>query len=72
MFIKARIKNEFNAIACEMEGGAIGHTCYVNGVPFGIIRAISDGEGATMDYLNFSLRAAQRSIDIVKKFVELY
>lgn len=69
---KAWIKNEFNAIACEMEGGAIGHTCYVNGVPFGIIRAISDGEGATMDYLNFSLRAAQRSIDIVKKFVELY
>ena len=69
---KAWIKNEFNAIACEMEGGAIGHTCYVNGVPFGIIRAISDGEGATMDYLNFSLRAAQRSIDIVQKFVELY
>ena len=69
---KAWIKNEFNAIACEMEGGAIGHTCYVNGVPFGIIRAISDGEGATMDYLNFSLRAAQRSIDIVKKFIELY
>lgn len=69
---KAWLKSQFSAIACEMEGGAIGHTCYVNKVPFGIIRAISDGEGATMDYLTFSKQAAQKSIEIVKKFVEIY
>ncbi|MBQ7760647.1 MAG: 5'-methylthioadenosine/adenosylhomocysteine nucleosidase [Clostridia bacterium] len=69
---KTWLKEHFNAIACEMEGGAIGHTCYVNNVPFGIIRAISDGEGATMDYLTFSKQSAQKSIEIVKKFVELY
>ena len=69
---KEWIKAQFNAIACEMEGGAIGHTCYVNKTPFGIIRAISDGEGATMDYLTFSKHAAQKSIEIVKKFVEIY
>ncbi len=69
---KEWIKAQFNAIACEMEGGSIGHTCYVNKVPFGIIRAISDGEGATMDYLTFSEHAGQKSIEIVKKFVEIY
>lgn len=66
------IKDEFGAIACEMEGASIGHVCYVNNVPFGVIRAISDGEGAEMDYLTFARLAAEQSIKIVKKFVELY
>lgn len=69
---KQSIAREFNAVACEMEGGAIGHTCYVNNVPFGIIRAISDGEGAEMDYATFAGLAAQNSIKITKKFVEIY
>ncbi|MBQ8908028.1 MAG: 5'-methylthioadenosine/adenosylhomocysteine nucleosidase [Clostridia bacterium] len=39
---KEELKRRYNAVACEMEGGAIGHTCYVNGVPFAVLRAISD------------------------------
>ena len=66
------IKNEFSAIACEMEGASVGHVCYVNNVPFGIIRAISDGEGAEMDYQAFATLAAEQSIKIVKKFIEIY
>lgn len=66
------IKNEFSAIACEMEGASVGHVCYVNKTPFGIIRAISDGEGAEMDYQAFASLAAKQSIEIVKKFIELY
>ncbi|MGP1954560.1 MAG: 5'-methylthioadenosine/S-adenosylhomocysteine nucleosidase, partial [Arsenophonus sp. NC-QC1-MAG3] len=31
-----------NAIAVEMEGSAIGHVCYQFGIPFVIVRAISD------------------------------
>ena len=69
---KAFIKSEFGAIACEMEGASIGHVCYVNGVPFGILRAISDGEGAEMDYMTFAKIAAEQSIKIVQKFVETY
>lgn len=69
---KNALNKEFNAIACEMEGGAIGHTCYVNNVPFGIIRAISDGEGAEMDYLTFAEKAAKQSIEIVKNFINIY
>lgn len=30
-------------MACEMEGGAIGQICFVNQVPFTLLRAISDG-----------------------------
>ncbi len=66
------IKKEFSAIACEMEGASVGHVCYVNNVPFGIIRAISDGEGAEMDYQAFASLAAKQSIEIVKNFIELY
>ncbi len=39
---KAEIKKKFGAISCEMEGAAVGHVCYVNGVKFLVVRAISD------------------------------
>lgn len=69
---KQEIKSEFDAIACEMEGASIGHVCYVNNVPFGVIRAISDSDGAEMDYMTFAEKAAQNSIKITKKFVQIY
>lgn len=69
---KNTIKAEFDALACEMEGAAVGHVCFVNNVPFGVIRAISDGEGAEMDYITFANLAAENSIKITKKFIELY
>lgn len=40
--LKASLVQAFDAIACEMEGGAIGHACTLAGVPFAAIRAISD------------------------------
>jgi len=66
------IKNTFNASACEMEGGAIGQVCYVNEVPFGIIRAISDGgdDSASMDYPTFAAKAAENSIAAVLRFID--
>ena len=69
---KKDLSTTFGAIACEMEGGAVGHTCYVNNIPFGILRVISDGEGAVMDYSTFSKIAANKSIEIVKNFVKIY
>lgn len=68
------IKSTFNASACEMEGGAIGHVCYVNNIPFGIIRAISDGgDGeATLDYPTFAAMAADNSVKAVLRFIEMY
>ncbi len=65
---KSYIRDTFGAIACEMEGAAIGQVCTVNKVPFAVIRAISDGgnEEATMDYPTFVKIAAAKSADVVR------
>ena len=52
-----------------MEGGSIGHVCFVNQVPFAILRSISDGEGGAMDYETFAEKAAQQAIDVVVDFI---
>lgn len=68
---KARLEigGYFNALACEMEGGAIGQVCYRNNVPFVILRAISDNIDTNlfMDFLEFKTMAANNTINIVKK-----
>ncbi len=64
---KKRIVDTFGAIACEMEGAAIGQVCYVNKVPFAVIRAISDDAdgGACEDYPAFAKMAAKNSAKAV-------
>ena len=64
---KDRIVSRFGAIACEMEGAAIGQVCYVNRVPFAVIRAISDDadSGACEDYPTFAKMAAKNSAGAV-------
>lgn len=69
---KVQINKDFGAIACEMEGAAIGQVCYINKVPFGVIRVISDGDGAEMDYMTFAPKAAKQSINIVKEYLKNY
>ena len=71
---KNQIKDNFDAIATEMEGGSIGQVCYFNGISFGIIRAISDNASgdALMDYETFKSLAAEKTIRIVTEFVKQY
>lgn len=59
---KEKIIADTQAICGEMEGAAIAHTAYRNGIPFVIIRAISDkaDDSAEMDYPTFEAIAAQR------------
>ena len=64
------IREHFEAIAAEMEGGSIGHVCYVNQIPFLILRSISDSEGGAMDYQTFAEKAAIQSIDVVIRFIK--
>ena len=55
-----------------MEGAAIGQVCFVNKVPFAIIRAISDdasGE-AQMDYPQFAALAAIQSVALLCRMAE--
>ncbi len=66
------IRETFGAIACEMEGAAIGHVCYLAGVEFLIIRCISDsatGE-AEMEYPEMVSRAAAKSEALVLAMLE--
>lgn len=70
--VKARIRNTFQAIAGEMEGGAIGHVCYVNRVPFCVLRAISDcadGSGAE-NYMEFVNTSAKTAADVLYRYVQ--
>lgn len=69
---KSYIKDTFGAVACEMEGGSVGHVCYVNSTPFAVVRAISDGAGddSHMDYPTFARLAAEKSAEAVKLFVK--
>ena len=72
--VKERIVSDFGAIACEMEGAAIGHVCYVNKVPFSVLRAISDkADGvADIDYPSFCKMAADNYIKVICTFCEKY
>ena len=68
---KAYVRDTFGAVACEMEGAAIGQVCYVNGVPFCVMRAISDGgdDDASVDYPTFVGIAAENTFKIIKSFL---
>lgn len=67
------IKENFNAIACEMEGGSIAQVAYLNNIPFVVIRSISDNanSGAHMDYQLFQKIAIENSSTIIKNILEL-
>ncbi len=65
---KEFIKSNFGAIACEMEGAAIGQVCYLSGVPFVVLRAISDGsnDNSKIDFPTFAKMAADNSAALLK------
>lgn len=51
-----------------MEGAAIAHASYLNGLPFVVVRAISDkaDDSAEMDYPTFERRAADHCARLVE------
>ena len=68
---RARIHHLFNALAVEMEGGAVAHTCLLNGVKCGVLRSISDqADGRSdMDYPTFTALAAAHSQQVVENLL---
>jgi adenosylhomocysteine nucleosidase len=65
---KERIIADTQAVCAEMEGASIAHTAYRNGIPFVIVRAISDkaDDSAQMDYPTFEAIAAERCAQVTR------
>lgn len=60
-------------LAVEMEGAAVAQVCYELGIPFAVIRAISDNanENAATDFMRFVKSIAARyAFHIVRRFCE--
>lgn len=79
VFISSRdhrqaIADIFDALACEMEGAAVGQVCYRNAVPFTILRCISDdfNENDYMDYMKFRSVAAEKTISVITEFIRSF
>lgn len=54
-----------------MEGAAIAQACYLNSIPFLIVRAISDkaDDSATVDYPAFEAKAIVHSVNLLTEIV---
>lgn len=71
---RQRIAEMFGALVCEMEGAAAGTVCYRNGVPYAILRSISDDFNSNeyMDYMKFRVIAAKHSVKAIAGFIKAY
>lgn len=68
---KAWLTETFDGYCTEMEGAAIAQTAYLNGIPFLIIRAISDkaDDSAEMDYAEFEAAAIDHSVKLLTAMI---
>ena len=69
--VKERLVTTFQAKCTEMEGAAIAHAAYLNGISCVIIRAISDkaDNSATMDYPTFEKKAIEHSVRLIRQLL---
>lgn len=68
--VKDRIKQEFDADCTEMEGAAIAQVCYLDKIPFIVIRSISDKPNGnnSVDFEKFLELACER----YSKFIDIF
>ena len=71
---KEHLVNDFHGDCAEMEGAAIAQAAYLNGLPFVVVRALSDkADGsASVDYPTFEKKAAEHCARLVKEFVKKF
>ena len=69
---KAWLSETFGGFCTEMEGAAVGQAAYLNGIPFLVIRAISDkaDNSASMDYPEFEAKAIAHTVALVMEMVK--
>ena len=72
MEVKDLIYSTFSAYCAEMEGAAIAHTCYLNKVPFVVIRSISDkaDQSAEVNFDEFVHLAARNATTMIETMIK--
>lgn len=69
----AEIKSHFaDALGCDMESGAIGQVANQNGIPFIVVRVLSDRPGSgdnVAQYQNFWSDAPKLTFDVVREVI---
>ncbi len=66
------LRSKFNAVSGDMESAAIGHVCYINNTPYGILRGISDkgDENSGDDYEKSRDTAAHIVSEVMLEFLK--
>lgn len=73
--VKDRLVAMFHGDCAEMEGAAAAQASYLNGLPFVIIRAISDkadDSAGETDFMTFKTQSAERSAKLVVEFIKSF
>ena len=68
---RVHLRDEFDGLAVEMEGGAVAQVCESYGIPWLVIRALSDlaGDDSALDFKAFAEDAAALSSEIVRRLL---
>ena len=71
---KRRIVRDFDACLCDQESCAVAQVCFVNGVPCGVVRMVSDASNGAhqAEYQQFADGAAKTAAGIIWKFLEKF
>jgi adenosylhomocysteine nucleosidase len=70
---KETIISEFGGDCAEMEGAAVGQTAFLNGVPFVIIRAMSDkasSDAGSSDFTLYQEQVTKEGAEVVVEMVK--
>ena len=73
--VKDRLVSVFHGDCAEMEGAAVAQVCYLNHLPFIIIRAISDkadDSAGELDFPAFEKQAAEHCAKMTAEFVTTF
>lgn len=71
---KDNIRNTFKALAIEMEGASIAQVCYLDKIPFLVIRSITDKlDGSSkIDFEKFLESSSKSAANILKEILKKY
>ena len=70
--MSTKINKKFNALAVEMEGASIAQVCFLNHIPFLVIRSISDipGKNNTMVYEEFLTESSKKVANMMNEVLK--